>query len=401
MAFKKLNVGVGSSGERDSFSAGREAIENAFKELGSTEADALIVFGAPKFDQQKLLDGITSLSKDTLMIGGTTAGEISTKGLSTNSVVIMALKSNTIKFSTGLGENVSKNEKMAGAKAAKEALKKMQLKVAKTFIMVPEGLKGDGLAIIEGVKSVLGEKFEIVGGSAGDEGDFKKTFQYYNGKVYQNAVPGLLIGGDIKTATGVRSGWEAIGTTMTCTKATGMLVQKFDDKPALDVYKEYLGEEISKKLPAVALEYPIGMIDEKANIDGKEYFQLRAPMSVDEKLGTISLAARIPQGTRVTITGATKDAVINASKLAAVQAKETLGNSKPSAIFMFSCVARKIVLGKRTQEEIDEVQKVFGKNVPMIGFYTYGEIGPIDKRTANLKPTKYHNQTVVLMIIGE
>ena len=74
-----------------------EAVNKALSELKSNVADVLIVLAAPKFEHQKLLDGITSITKKTPMVGGTTAGEISNLGLSTDSVVVMALKSNSIK----------------------------------------------------------------------------------------------------------------------------------------------------------------------------------------------------------------------------------------------------------------------------------------------------------------
>ena len=68
---------------------------------------------------------------------------------------------------------------------------------------------------------------------------------------------------------------------------------------------------------------------------------------------------------------------------------------------MFSCVGRKIVLGRRIQEEIDAVQQCIGQDVPLIGFYTYGEIGPIDKTKKELLSVKFHNETVVLWVLGK
>jgi hypothetical protein len=68
---------------------------------------------------------------------------------------------------------------------------------------------------------------------------------------------------------------------------------------------------------------------------------------------------------------------------------------------MFSCVGRKLVLGRRTQEEVDAVRNILGEDVPIIGFYTYGEIGPIDKWKEELAAAKFHNETVVLWVLGE
>ncbi|MEI7707967.1 MAG: FIST C-terminal domain-containing protein [Chlorobium sp.] len=68
---------------------------------------------------------------------------------------------------------------------------------------------------------------------------------------------------------------------------------------------------------------------------------------------------------------------------------------------MFSCVGRKLVLGRRIQEEVDAVREIIGLDVPLIGFYTYGEIGPIDKTKKELSSVKFHNETVVLWVLGK
>ena len=336
------------------------------------------------------------------MIGGTTAGEISTKGLSVNSVVVMALNSKDIKFHVGIGRNIGKGEVNAGKALAKSVLKKGSKKNANTLVMLPDGLAGDGLAIIKGVQQILGNDFEIVGGALGDEANFKNTYQYYNGKVYDNVVVGMLISntGKIKTSTGVMHGWESIGNRFKCTKAKGGVVYKFGDKKALDFYRELLGKDRGKKLPAIGLEYPMGLIDERAKIEGYDYFQIRAPVGIGEKDGSVTFAAAIPEGKEVTLTYSSRSTIINGSKLSAMQAKKTL-KGKARLILMFSCVARKLVLGRRTNEEINVVKKVFGKDVPIFGFYTYGEIGPIDKRVPTLRNTRWHNETVVIYVLGE
>ena len=397
-----LKTGIGLSVNADDFKAGADAAKKAIGSLGEKNPDALIVFAAPKFKHQQMLDGITSIIRNVPMIGGTTAGEISAYGLSVNSVVVMALKSKDIDFFVGIGKGISKGEAKAGRQLAKEVVKKATKRAKTTLLMLPGGLAGDGLSVIRGAQEVLGEQFEIVGGSLGDEDQFKNTYQYYNGKVYQDVVVGMLFCSDkITTATGVRSGWESIGTKFKCTSAKGNVVYKFGDKTALQTYTEYLGPQRAKKLPAIGLEYPMGLLDERAKIEGYDYFQIRCPVGMNKEDGSMTFAASIPQGKEVTLTYSSRTSIINGSKLAAEQARKTLGNSNPRLIMMFSCVARKMVLGRRTNEEIDCVKEVFGKEVPLIGFYTYGEIGPIDKRIKSLKNTRWHNETVVLWVLGE
>ena len=398
----ELLVGVGKSIHRDSYKAGQEAASEAVTRHGGIPG-TLIVFGSCRFDHRKLLTGITSVTGDIPMVGGTTAGEISTSGFSKQSVVIMALSSPILDFTTGIGLNMSKDEKACSVSLARKIRRKNAVKNALSLIIFPNGMGGDGVKVIEGLHQVLGTNIEIVGGYLGDDERFENTFQYYNGKVYRDAIPALLISGEkgFETGIGVRSGFESIGNRFYCTDSENNIVKKFDEERALDLYREFLGEERSKRLPGICLEYPFGLIDEKVSIAGKDYFQLRCGLTVDQEEGTITLAASIPKGSALTITTASRGEIINGAKLAALQAREALKNTVPQAILMFSCVGRKLVLGRRTQEEVDAVKKILGEDLPIIGFYTYGEIGPIDKMREELAITKFHNETVVLWVLGK
>jgi hypothetical protein len=399
---KNILVGVGTSNLVNSFDAGREA---ALKTLESHTAtpDVLIIFSSMQYNHKELLGGITSVTGKIPMVGGTTAGEISNIGFSTKSVTIMGLSSDKMKFICGIGTEMSKSETSCSKSLIKDLESKTNFKDALSLLIFPNGMGGDGVKIIEGLQNHLGTDFEIVGGYLGDDERFESTFQYYNGKVYKDAMPGLLVCStdDYRTGVGVRSGFESIGNRFYCSASNGNVVEKFDEESALTMYKDLLGEERAARLPGIALEYPFGLIDEKVSIGDKEYFQLRCGLAVDHSKGTITLAASIPEGSAITLTTASRSDIIKGAELAARQALESLDGAKPKAIMMFSCVGRKLILGRRTNEEVEAVQKVLGNDVPIIGFYTYGEIGPIDKLKKDLKVTKFHNETVVLWVLGE
>ncbi|NTV17778.1 MAG: hypothetical protein HGB09_10125, partial [Chlorobiaceae bacterium] len=253
------------------------------------------------------------------------------------------------------------------------------------------------------LQSGLGKDFEITGGCLGDDERFATTFQYYNGTVYKDAIVGLMVGKKkgFSTGIGVRSGFTSIGNSFFCTSSEGNVVKEFEHANALELYKDFLGEERAARLPAVCLEYPFGIIDRNPADNAEHIFQLRCGLSVDHEKGTISLAASIPEGSEVTLTTASRGDIINGAREAAEQAKKSLAGAIPQAVIMFSCVGRKLVLGRRIQEEVDAVQECLGKDVPLIGFYTYGEIGPIDNTKKELSSVKFHNETVVLWVLGK
>ncbi len=395
-------IGIGFSNLADSFAAGKEAAQNAIgKHDGAPKV--LIVFGAMRFNHCELLAGISSVAKEIPMVGGTTAGEISSAGFSTGSVVVMSLSNEDLEFVTGIGQNMSSNEAACSESMANDILSKAPFDPDASLLVFPNGMGGDGLKVIEGLQAVLGKDFEITGGYLGDDERFENTFQYYNGMVYKDAIAGLMVikKKGFRIGIGVRSGFTSIGNSFICTSSEGNVVKEFEHTNALDLYKDFLGKERAARLPAVCLEYPFGIIDNNPSSNSEYTYQLRCGLSVDHDKGTISLAAAIPEGSEVTLTTASRGDIINGARQAADQAKNSLAGATPLAIIMFSCVGRKLVLGRRIQEEVDAVRESIGMDVPLIGFYTYGEIGPIDKTKKELSSVKFHNETVVLWVLGK
>jgi len=64
---------------------------------------------------------------------------------------------------------------------------------------------------------------------------------------------------------------------------------------------------------------------------------------------------------------------------------------------LISCASRKLMLGTRTGEESRIVTAVIGPDVPVCGFYSYGEIGP---RTGSEGITRFHNGTFISLMLG-
>ncbi|MCX6179068.1 MAG: hypothetical protein NT163_06860 [Chlorobiales bacterium] len=188
----KNNIGVGFSCLDDSFSAGKQAAQDAIEESEGIPK-ILIVFGAMRFNHRELLAGISSVAGAVPMVGGTTAGEISTAGFSTDSVVVMALSNEDLEFVTGIGQNMSSNETACSMEMANHILNKVAFDPNASLLVFPNGMGGDGLKVLEGLQLVLGKDFEITGGYLGDDERFESTFQYYNGMVYKDSIVGLMV----------------------------------------------------------------------------------------------------------------------------------------------------------------------------------------------------------------
>ena len=111
------------------------------------------------------------------------------------------------------------------------------------------------------------------------------------------------------------------------------------------------------------------------------------------------MAAAIPEGTPIRLMIGERDAAIKAAKTAAGIAREELNGRPVRFAIMFNCMARNKLLGVRCNDENKEVQAALGVDVPMIGFYTYGEQGPLLGKKGT--PAYFHNETMTMLVVGE
>ena len=117
-----------------------------------------------------------------------------------------------------------------------------------------------------------------------------------------------------------------------------------------------------------------------------------------ETEGDIKYFADVPEGARVQITIADRDAILNGCRESLEMAIQRYPEGKsPEAAVFFSCSARKLLLGTKTSEEYQILKEKIDPIVPMCGFYGYGEIGPIEGSSAS---AKFHNETFISLLLG-
>lgn len=392
-----IKSGVSRSNNSDAFKAGAEASKNAMDQIGG-KADLVIVFSTVFYNQEKMLEGVMSVTKDTPLMGCSDSGEIIKEGPASKHVAVMALSSDNIKFTIGVGKNVKADSHQAGVAAAKDVKNRAKGDIA-LFMMLPDGLTGNGAAIVRGIQKILGLNFPIIGGSAGDDFAFKKTYQYYNGQVLTDSVVGVGLSGNFSWGVGVMHGWEPIGLPMKVTKSEGAVLKELNGKPALNIYEDYFGKKseelINEPIAKMAYTYPLGM-----SVGGSAELLIRDVVIANKK-GEITCAAEIPEGTEIRLMLGDPEKAIVSAKEAAEKALLQLRGTKPKVVFVFDCIARCKLLGSRIGEEISAIQDILGHDVPMIGFYTYGEQAPLGGTVGENCRSEFHNETMALLVLGE
>jgi len=259
-------------------------------------------------------------------------------------------------------------------------------------LVLSDGLLINGSALTAGLRGALPADVAATGGLAGDGARFQRTVVGLGEKIAAGLVVGIgFYGPSFRAVYGSAGGWQAFGPKRRVTSAEANILYTLDDKPALALYKRYLGE-LAVDLPGSGLLFPLQLLSGAAGESGL----VRTILAVDEKSQSLTFAGDLPVGHYVRLMKAGTDALVDGARAAAASPASRSISGMAAAILV-SCVGRKLVLGQRVEEEVEAVLHQLGAGVAAAGFYSYGEICPGSVSNS----CELHNQTMTLTIIGE
>ena len=368
------------------------------KDLPSTSplpsANLVLVFGSVKrFSDSKLSAFLKSRYPSAQLVGCTTSGEISAVGVFDDSIQITAIQwEKTI-------QRVAQT-KMSGMlnsfEAAASLAKQLKSDTLRTVLVISDGLNVNGSELLKGFQSVLGD-IPIVGGLAGDGGAFVKTLQLYNESISDNQVIAVgLYGSALITSSGALGGWKPYGPPRKVTKSEKNVVYEMDGKPALPLYRMYIGEAFSRGLPGTGLKFPLAVIEEgKRDVE-----KIRTLLAIDSKANSLTFAGNVEVGETVRLCQTNHDRLVEGAGHAAHLVMEGLSASKTNQAglaLLVSCVGRKGVMAENVGDEVKLVQQILGPQTSVTGFYSYGELAPRPNTTDSV----LHNQTMTIGYLSE
>ncbi len=316
-------------------------------------------------------------------------GEILNNQILDNSIVATLIKFEKTEIRpTKTLVNTSDDSFNAGRQIAKD-LNDPQLK---GIFILSDGLNVNGSELVRGITSEVGYNVPLTGGLAGDGELFQKTLVGIN----ENPIPGCIAavgfyGDHIKIGHGSMGGWDVFGPERIVTKSSGNVLYELDGQPALQLYKKYLGEE-AEKLPGSALLFPLAIRQKQSS---KEWV-VRTILGVDEKDKSMTFAGDIPEGYIAQLMHGNFDRLVEGAGESARQASIS-GQNSPKLALIISCIGRKLLMGQHTVDELQIVYDYWGQSVPLVGFYSYGEISP----HAETGVCGLHNQTMTITTLCE
>jgi hypothetical protein len=283
------------------------------------------------------------------------------------------------------------NDMQSSFETAAGLAKQLKADSLRTVLVLSDGLHVNGSELLEGFQSILGDT-PIVGGMAGDGGAFVKTLQLFNDIISENMVIAVgLYGNSLITASGALGGWKPYGPPRKITKSDKNVVYEMDGKPALSLYKLYIGEAYAKGLPGSGLKFPLAIIEEgKRDVE-----KIRTLLGFDANDNSLTFAGNVEEGVTVRLCQTNHDRLVEGAAGAAslvTGSLASINSLQPGLAICVSCVGRKGVMVEQVADEIVKVQEIMGSQTTITGFYSYGEFAPRPNTTDSV----LHNQTMTI-----
>jgi hypothetical protein len=336
----------------------------------------------------KLLD-----QQDIKIFGATTGGEFIDGEINSGTIAMLLLDMNPSHFTIMLEDYNYKDP---------EALTKTMTRNAKEHFKNPSFILSNSLAmvnsvelgepILRAIESVTGSETIIWGGRAGDDFLFNETVVFSNKIYLKRGILMLVLDGDKVVVRGeAASGQKPVGTEKTITKMEGNWVYELDNQPATEMVIKYLGLQLSEKETENFNPISYNIMFSLAREKGDPILRGVGSFNWQEK--SIFILASIKEGDKVRFTlppdfEIVEEVISNAKKIQQAEMPSA------EALLMFSCIGRLGQFGPLVGDEIEGIRNVF--NVPMAGFFTYGEFG----RT-NQGNNEFHNSTCCWVALKE
>jgi len=354
----------------------------------------VFVFGGPTLlADARLFDQIRTLYPTALIAGASTSGEVLGPRIYDDSLAITALTFDRSAATLASVELRADETNHAVGRRLADGLQPAHATAGplRHVFVLADGVGLNGSEFGRGLEAGLPSNVSVTGGLAADGAQFERTPIWANAPMDRpSAVAIGLYGEALRIGYGAMGGWDPFGPERLVTKSEGNVLHELDGRSALALYKEYLGPHATD-LPASGLLFPLAIRTETSAYD-----LVRTTLGVDEENQTITFAGDIPEGAYARFMKTNVDRIIDGAMGATKAALERAEGAQPELALIVSCVGRRLTLGQRIEEELDEIDEMTG-GAPMTGFYSHGEMAPAECGVQ----CELHNQTMTLTTLSE
>jgi len=385
-------AGVGMSRHHNPNIAGREAADQALQKAGVQRPDFVFVFASIGYDQHSLVRAVRESTGGAPLTGCSAEGTIDGVDAdeSNFSVVVTAISSDELLWTNGIVRGLVDDSRAVGEQVAQDLVPHLSADTIGLFVF-PDGrldfdVGTDNLDnFFAGLEENLpDERFlPLWGGGANDSFDMEGYYyQYCDSEVISGGVSYALLSGKAQAGWAISHGCIPIGGERKVTRSKGNIIYEIDGKSAVEVLKEYLPKHaLTDDRDWMRYAISLALCFRAPSYMKDEEYVVRGVPAVKMDDGSITVQTEVKEGTSVWFSSRDKEKISTGFDRMAAQIKKQLGGERPKLVFQFECATRGKMMF-REQEKLkilEHFRQSLDPDAPWAGFYTAGEIGPVEE----------------------
>ena len=381
-----LTASIGHAQALNGREAGLQATHQALNRLGSGSPSFGFVVASHQYQAREVVSGVSSLLGDTPLIGFSSPACLAGDGLHPNSVLV-GLLAGDFQAETRWMPGYAQSGRETGAQLSRQIADQSD---TRGLFFFADGFNGDADQLCSALSSGT---VPLAGGLSSGDLHTGHSYQIAGPQTGTGALTAALLRGNLRIGIGVAHGWNPVGSQFRVTRSRGFWLRTLDGRPASETYAQLFGyparEWAFPPLSHLARLYPLG-------VEQGEQLVIRAPIRVEAD-GSFRMNAPVRDGADAYLLVGSRASCEQAAQQAAQQALQQLGGSKPAFVFILVDIAWEMLLKSHPGAEINAVQDILGKNIPLAGGYTLGQI----VQGKNTGSPQLLNQHMIVVAFGE
>lgn len=373
----------------DAYRAGSEIGES----LKDISPEVILLFASITFDSgyvdffSGLYDALET--RNLIVFGGTGDGIYETVLTAHYGVSALGIASGgKVRWAAGVDRGVGLDSSGVARSCAEAALARLDGDAGWGFVLA-DGVTADGTAVASGVREVLAVPF--IGGMTGDDRKFTRSRVFLNGEAVEDGVAVLLASGPVPFFVYTTSGFTPLGEQGVVEASKGKTVSRISGRSAQSFIREQIGK------PLAEADHGVIALATYADASMGNYF-MRATSGFDSQAESVRLFGSIPEGAVVRVSRAGREQLLEGVRQSA--AAIARAGFKPAAAIIVSCAGRKWQMNSCGQEEVTAFQVALGSDLPLVGFPSFGELGPFLLDDGSYSASYFHNVSLVVCVLG-
>lgn len=220
--------------------------------------------------------------------------------------------------------------------------------------------------IAESLSAELDPGFLVGGQTSASDSIFQ---QQVAGEIYEDGLSGVLLSSRIPVISGLTQGCTPMDTRHTITRAEGNILAELDGRPALDVFKEDIGEELSQDLSRVSGYIYAGL--PIAGSDTGDYL-VRDLIGIDPEGKLLAIGDTLEDDVPIIFCRRDDETARDDMIRMLTDLKKRAGGDIKAGVY-YTCLGRGRYQFGEDSEELKLIREYLG-DFPLVGFFANGEI---------------------------